>query len=197
MQEIIDAIEEKLLTSRRVILAIAAPPAAGKSTLAAELAAYFSHSVIVPMDGFHLDNSVLDAEGLRARKGSAESFDADGFVSLMRRIAKSEPVYAPQFDRALDLSRAGAIRVNDEKLIIVEGNYLLLNKAPWTSLHGLWDLSVWINVSADEVEKRCVERWLSYGFDSEMAQKKARENDRVNAEFVIENSLPAQIVWTQ
>jgi len=120
-------------TQGRLIAARAGPPAAGKSTLAAQLAAQIGTGAKgVPMDGFHYDEAVLHARGARDRKGAPDTFDAQGFFHLLRRLKAEEEVAIPLFDRSLEISRAGADIVGpQDKILIVEGNYLLLKEAPW------------------------------------------------------------------
>ena len=136
------------LIGSRKIIAISAPPAAGKSTVAeavvASLTAMGKTAALVPMDGFHLDNAVLERVGTLARKGAPETFDADRFVHLISRIASgTDTVYAPVFDRSRDIAVAGAQLVpNNAEFVIVEGNYLMLNAAPWDQLRQFWTLSV-------------------------------------------------------
>jgi fructokinase len=60
------------------------------------------------MDGFHLDNRLLIARGLLARKGAPETFAASAFVHLVRRLKEEQEVVYPVFDRALDIAIAGA-----------------------------------------------------------------------------------------
>ena len=113
--------------SGRSLVAIAGAPASGKSTLAAEMTGALRQAGrkarLIPMDGFHLDNAVLEARGLLSRKGAPETFDADGFIVLMNRVKTGEEVVYPTFDRVRDHSIAGAavIDVNCD-LVVVEGN---------------------------------------------------------------------------
>jgi pantothenate kinase len=124
----------------RVMVGVAGPPGAGKSTLAAALAeaADARHgpgtAVVLPMDGFHLANEVLEALGRRQRKGAPDTFDGDGFAALVERVARrDEPVvYAPRFDRRREEAIAGAVPIAAAtRLVVVEGNYLLLADEPW------------------------------------------------------------------
>lgn len=182
----------------RVLVAIAGPPGAGKSTLASALHASLAtdpgapDAVVVPMDGFHFDNIVLNARGNRACKGAPETFDAHGFAQMIRRL-KSEPEVAfPVFDRGDDLSRAAAGVVTPaDRIVLVEGNYLLLDRAPWASLRDLFDLSLFLDVPLPELENRLVSRWKSYGLPDDIATKRALENDIPNARLVVQNSAPA------
>lgn len=181
--------------ARRKLIAIAGPPASGKSTLAADLvAALGPKAALVPMDGFHLDNSILDARGLRLRKGAPETFDAAGFVHLIRRLSTEPEVIVPVFDRPRDMAIAGAQPVGpDIDTAIVEGNYLLLNEQPWTGLHPLWDMSVFLDVAEPTLCDRLMRRWLNLGQTAAQAETRARANDLPNALTVIKNSAPADI----
>ncbi|MCG6904194.1 MAG: nucleoside triphosphate hydrolase [Rhodobacter sp.] len=182
-------------TARRRLVAIAGPPASGKSTLASDLvAALGPRAVLVPMDGFHLDNRLLDARGLRPRKGAPETFDADGFVAMIRRIANDDEVVLPVFDRSRDLAIAGAEVVSPKTdIAVVEGNYLLLNRPPWSQLHPIWDLSVSLDVPLEELEQRLIQRWLDHGLSATDATARAQSNDLPNARLVLEQSVRADI----
>ena len=148
------------------------------------------------MDGFHLENSILKRLGLLDRKGSPTTFDVPAFIQVMKRLAAYESdVAIPKFDRKKDISieRASIVSTQD-KILIVEGNYLLLNDEQWVELQDIWDETVFINPGMDILEKRLIDRWLSYGMDNESAQIRAFGNDIPNAKNVIENSLPANIL---
>lgn len=136
----------------RVIVGLAGPPAAGKSTLATALAAALTDggasAVAVPMDGFHLANAELARLGLADRKGAPETFDATGFVNLLRRLRVDEPttVYAPTFSRQINESIGSAIPVAPEvRVVVTEGNYLLLDTPPWHEVRPLLDLALYLD----------------------------------------------------
>ena len=175
----------------RVLVAIAGPPGSGKSTLAAALADALPGAALVPMDGFHLDNRLLDARGLRARKGSPDSFDADGFAALMARLRAPGEVIYPVFDRDRDLAIAGAGVVTARtRIVLVEGNYLLLDRAPWDGLR--WDLSVSLSVPMAELERRLTARWRGLGRDR-AAIAAHLANDLANARLVLDASRAADV----
>ncbi len=180
---------------RAFLVALVGPPASGKSTLAQNLADLLDDAVVLPMDGFHLDNAVLKARGLASRKGAPETFDADGFVALIKRLKEGEDVVAPGFDRHLDLARAGAIVVPaGHGIVLVEGNYLLLDEAPWHDAHGLWDLSIMLDVDREVLKERLLRRWLDHGLSQDEASQKTEDNDLPNATRVLEGSKPADMV---
>ncbi|SDE02773.1 nucleoside/nucleotide kinase family protein [Limimaricola pyoseonensis] len=184
----------------RVIVGIAGAPGSGKSTLAEELGRRLERqklsSRVVPMDGFHLDNRLLDARGLRTRKGAPETFDARGFIVLMRRLARGEEVVAPVFERTRDIAIAGAQLVEtDTRVVIVEGNYLLFDEAPWSELAGLWDLSAYLDVPIADLRARLIARWLGHNLSRAAATQRAMHNDVPNAQRVIDRALPADLVF--
>ncbi|NGM44679.1 nucleoside/nucleotide kinase family protein [Rhodobacter sp. SGA-6-6] len=179
----------------RLLVALAGPPASGKSTLAAALAEALSPGArVVPMDGFHYDDAVLEARGLRARKGSPPTFDAMGFLHLLRRLREEEEVAIPIFDRAMELSRAGADIVGPEdRILIVEGNYLLLDEDPWRAMAPMFDLTVFLDVPEAELVRRLTARWKHHGREDQAARDWIESNDLPNALTVITRSRPAEI----
>jgi pantothenate kinase len=184
---------------RRFVVAIAGPPGAGKSTLAARLAELLGEGAeLAPMDGFHFDNSVLSARGLLDRKGAPETFDFAGFAALLDRLRKpGAEVAVPLFDRAADFARAGAGLVPAAaRFVIVEGNYLLLDEAPWSRLAGLFDWTVFLDVPKGELAHRLVQRWIDHGMEEHAARERAFSNDMVNVERVIGRLRQADTVIT-
>lgn len=178
-----------------VLVAITGAPGCGKSTLASELARRLNTqkrtTTIVPMDGFHLDNSILDARGLRQRKGAPETFDAPGFIRLIKALKAGEEVFAPVFDRSRDLAIASAVAVpRDAEIVIVEGNYLMFDEAPWAELAPLWDMTVRLDVPLPELRARLIQRWLSLNYSPSVATRRAEGNDIPNAQRVIDRALP-------
>lgn len=192
---------EAIPRGRRLLVALAGAPASGKSALAeatvAELRRVGAAAEVVPMDGFHLDNRILSARGLLHRKGAPETFDAAGFVALMRRIREGGEVVFPVFDRARDIAIAGAGVIEAAcEIVLVEGNYLLFDAPPWGELADLWDLSVWLEVPEAELLRRCTQRWLDHGHAPEAALARARDNDIANARRISGARLPADLVLT-
>ena len=183
---------------KRFIIGIAGPPGSGKSTLAEQLReALGANAVVVPMDGFHFDDVILNARGDLARKGAPHTFDVAGFEHLLKRIkSREDDIAIPVFDRKMELARAGASLISaDTKFIVVEGNYLLLKLKPWNRLKRLFDVTVFLKVPAAELERRLLARWRGLGFDEEAAKEKALGNDIPNAKLVKANSAKADVTF--
>ncbi|PZE63220.1 nucleoside/nucleotide kinase family protein [Curtobacterium sp. MCLR17_044] len=193
-------------SSKRTVLGIAGAPGAGKSTLARRIVTAVDDrlgagtAVQVPMDGFHLSNAALDALGRHDRKGAADTFDADGYVALVRRLvaADEDVVWAPDFDRRVDEPVAGSIAVpRAARLVVSEGNYLLDDTAPWSALPALFT-ETWFCAVADDVRlDRLVGRHMRHGRDHDAARAWAVEVDGVNAARVAPTVIRAsRTVWT-
>lgn len=175
------------LEGARVLVAVAGAPGSGKSTLAEALAGRLDDAVLVPMDGFHLDDRVLTARGLLARKGAVETFDAEGFATLVRRLAVpgSEVVF-PVFDRSREIAVAGAgVVAPHHRIVVIEGNYLLLDRSPWNGLR--YDLRIWLDVPEAELERRLIARWQGHGKDARQIAAHL-ENDLANARIATRRS---------
>lgn len=192
------AIFKRAAGAQRFVVAIAGPPGSGKSTLAQRLNVVLPEdaSAVVPMDGFHFDDVVLDSRGLRPRKGAPETFDYAGFAALLKRIRAGEPEVAiPVFDRSMELSRAGASIIGSGvKFVLVEGNYLLLDEEPWSALSGLFDFSIFVDVPRGELERRLLERWRGHGKSDEDARAWIASNDLPNIERVLARRRRADLV---
>lgn len=187
-----------MVPGERRLLGLAGAPGAGKSTLALALCAALGPAAArVPMDGFHLANQVLAGLGLADRKGSPPTFDAGGFQALLRRLraADEDVVYAPEFHRDLEEPIAGALPVaRDLALVVVEGNYLLLDEGPWCGTADLFD-EVWF-LRPDEAvrRRRLVLRHESHGRSPDEAEFWVSHNDDPNAEVVAGTAGRADVV---
>jgi pantothenate kinase len=183
----------------RLMVAIAGPPGAGKSTFAQALveglnAGAAESAAVIPMDGFHYDDGLLEARGLRSRKGSPATFDVGGLRHILLRLRGRDEaeVAVPVFDRRFEISRAGARIVAAEvRILVIEGNYLLLNQEPWRQLAPLFDLTVMMRESRSSLENRLIQRWLSYGFGEAEARAKVLGNDLPNVDLVLAGSQKA------
>ena len=182
------AIDAQAASTNRLVVAIAGAPGSGKSTLVVKLQKALVQqnlglgSQIVSMDGFHLNNAILRQRGQLPVKGAPETFDVEGFASLLQRIkTNDEDVFAPLFNRDLDSVIGTAVEIKtDNKVILVEGNYLLLDQEPWRQLQQYFDMTIFIKVTAETLEQRLIQRWLDQGFDQSSAASKVRTNDLPN-----------------
>lgn len=177
----------------RIVVGIAGPPAAGKSTLAVSLtlalrAEYGPDAAVsVPMDGFHLSNAELARLGLSHRKGAPETFDAAGFVHLLRRLREAGPqvVYAPTFNRGLNESIGGAIPVPPSvRTVVVEGNYLLVPHEPWAPVRDLLDLALYIEAPDGVRVGSLLRRQRSRGLSRAAAHDWVHRSDEANASLI-------------
>lgn len=181
----------ELAADGRVILGIAGCPGSGKSTLTKELVDHLDPDgrwvVRVPMDGFHLADSLLDRLGSRDRKGAIDTFDAFGYLTMMRRLRSelTHPVYAPGFGRVLEQPIAGSIAVQPTvRLVITEGNYLLDASEPWPAIRSEM-IQVWYVELEDELRReRLLARHIEFGKTEAEARRWVEEVDEVNARLV-------------
>ena len=178
------------LTARpgRTILGITGPPAAGKTTLAARLRdGLGAAAAYVPLDGFHLAHELLTGRGRVDRKGAPDTFDAAGYVALLRRLRDPGEgvVYAPRFERSIEDSIANAIPVPpDVPMVITEGNYLLLRSGPWAQVSALLDEVWYIDLAEETRLRRLVGRHMEFGRDAAEALERATGSDQRNAVLI-------------
>ncbi|MGZ3216987.1 nucleoside/nucleotide kinase family protein [Paracoccus sp. T5] len=183
--------------TQRHLVALAGPPGAGKSHLSDALLAALPGAALLPMDGYHLDDGLLAARGELARKGAPQTFDLDGFAVMLDRLAADDgrEVLVPVFDRRLEISRAAAREIAPEaRLILVEGNYLLLDRPGWRDLHRRFALTVMLDVPEPVLRARLAARWRDLPADQ--ARAKLEGNDLPNMELVLSASRPADLMLT-
>jgi pantothenate kinase len=195
-----DRLESLTAARPRVLAGIAGAPGAGKSTLAATVAAALRargvRVAVVPMDGFHLADAALDALGRRGAKGAVDTFDGAGFAALLARIAAAgETVWAPAFDRELEQPIAGSIAVHPETAVVLtEGNYLLLPENPWNRVRLLLDEAWYLDIDGDLRYSRLVERHVRFGKSRAAAEAWVRAVDEPNAARIAPSADRADLV---
>ncbi|KQQ79044.1 nucleoside triphosphate hydrolase [Aureimonas sp. Leaf324] len=187
---------------RRRIVAIAGAPGSGKSTTAEQLkdrlnARRAGVADVFPMDGFHYDDMVLNARGHRARKGAPHTFDLDGYRTALERLRADggREVAVPVFDRSIEIARAGGRIIEPStRIVLTEGNYLLLDEPGWRDLGDLFDLTVMVEASEEVLIGRLTERWMGFQLDPEAMVRQMEGNDLPNMRLVLAKSRPADLV---
>ncbi len=202
LTQIADLLEARAAGGGRVIAAIAGAPGSGKSTLADKLVGKLNArqpelAAVLPMDGYHYDDLYLVPAGLRPRKGAPMTFDVGGLFHTLKRLRDrdEEQVFVPVFDRKIEIARAGARLIpKDVPVIVVEGNWLLLNEAPWDRLRAMFDVTVMVDVPEHTLRARLRGRWERLGLSEVEIVEKLEENDLPNGRWVRDGSVPADHV---
>jgi pantothenate kinase len=183
---------------RRTILGIAGPPGGGKSTLAhAVVAAVGSAAVLIPMDGFHLAQVELVRLGRRDRMGAPDTFDALGYIALLRRLRdrSEEVIYAPAFRREIEEPIAGAIAVpRATPLVVTEGNYLLVPDEPWAGVRPHLDECWYADLDEATRLRWLIQRHVDYGKTPEAAHEWVHRSDQANSAIVAATRDRADVV---
>jgi pantothenate kinase len=183
----------------RRIVGLTGAPGSGKSTLAQALYRVApAASVVVPMDGFHLANVELARLGRGGRKGAEDTFDSAGYLALLRRMrdqAPDEIIYAPDFRREIEEPIAGAIAVTPEhRLIITEGNYLLLERGHWGAIRALIDEIWYVEVDDALRLRRLIARHIAFGRDEAAARAWVATTDEPNAALIASTRARADLI---
>ena len=182
----------------RAILGICGAPAAGKSTLAASIVESLGDAAaLVPMDGFHFSNDELERRGRRKWKGAPDTFDAAAFVDVLRRLKQrsDDVVYAPRFDRQVEASVPDAIAIERRvPLVVAEGNYLLLDAAPWSPIADLLDECWYIEGPEDARLRRLIARHVEFSKSPDDAFEWVHRSDETNARLIERTRSRADLI---
>lgn len=203
-----DAARRRRGDAARTIVLLAAPPGSGKSTLAAlleGLAPEVPGAVAlcaVGMDGLHYPNAYLDAHHLgggasrpllRAVKGAPETFDVESLAEMIERTRRSSgAIRWPGYSRRLHDVRPDALEVTGE-VVLVEGNYLLLDEPRWRDLSNFADLTVFLRADEGMLRSRLVGRKVAGGMARADAEAFYESSDAPNVRRVLRESLPADL----
>lgn len=184
---------KSLLDGQQLIVGIAGPPGGGKSSAALALQRLVPNSIVVPMDGYHYSKEKLSqfpnsAEAF-SRRGSHWTFDSEAFVAALVQLKANNTGSFPAFQHGVGDPEENAIQVLGppiHKVVIVEGNYLTIDIAPWNSIVDIVDHIYFIDCELSVVEQRLVRRHMeANGNSAEVAWERVRKNDSLNAELVL------------
>jgi pantothenate kinase len=206
---LLELARELVRPDRRALLGIAGAPGAGKTTLAKALVQALAAAppdgagvdwvAHVPMDGYHLADVELTRLGRRGRKGAPDTFDPDGYTALLRRLRApvddAEVVYAPAFDRDLEQPVAGSIPVLPGcRLVVTEGNYLLLNHPAWRRAREQLDAVWFCELDDTRRRERLVNRHVAFGKAADEATAWVAGTDEPNADLVRATRQQADLI---
>jgi pantothenate kinase len=178
------------------ILGIIGPPGSGKSTLSADLSRHLTaHHVVIPMDGFHYPQARLVELGRRDRMGAPDTFDTAALAAKLRLAAtRTQPVDFPSFDRRIEEPVEDQILVDpSHDLIVLEGNYLLLDDEHWSPIGELLDLSIYVDIPDDIRLERLITRHCDFGKSLEDATEWVHRVDEANAKVIAESASRADV----
>ena len=183
----------------RTIIGIAGKPGAGKSQLSSYLMANLPSDLValVPMDGFHLSNEILEEQGKRDRKGAPDTFDVEGYINLLTEIRsnKRDEIRYPIFHREIEASvEDEGVITPDVKLIITEGNYLLHDRGGWEAIAPLLDHRWFVGIDDSLRLDRLVARHHQFGKDLAAAHAWATGSDERNAQIVEASKFRADLI---
>jgi pantothenate kinase len=177
----------------QLLIGIAGPPGGGKSTCAARLQELVPHSIVVPMDGYHFTKVQLsqfpDPVAALTRRGAHWTFDAESFVADLESLRSLKSKYFPAFQHGVGDPVPNSIQVIDSevhKVVLIEGNYLLLDVAPWDKIVTILDYTYFVDCELAVVEERLVQRHMKVnGNTEERARERVAINDSLNAQLIL------------
>ncbi|MCR4807434.1 MAG: nucleoside/nucleotide kinase family protein [Lachnospiraceae bacterium] len=191
----------------RLLVMLAAPPGAGKSTLSSFLE-FLSRDAIagkkvqaIGMDGFHRRQEYLTShttivDGREVLmvdiKGAPVTFDFDRLKEKTKEMLSVSRCGWPVYNRLLHNPVEDAVYVNGD-IIILEGNYLLLDEDGWRNLSDMADYTISIKADPEMLKKRLVERKISTGSPEEKAVKFVEFSDMANVRLCLEKTKPADL----
>lgn len=180
------------------IVGIVGPPGSGKSTVAEAVSAHLTiPHCVVPMDGFHYPQDTLRTLGRRDRMGAPDTFDTASLTKLLTLIrARHQPVACPAFDRTIEEPVPDTITVNPyHELVIVEGNYLLLDTPEWAPVKQLLDRAVYVNIPTDIRINRLITRHIAFGKSPQAASEWVSRSDEANTAVIEPTRAEADCVY--
>jgi pantothenate kinase len=197
LAQLANLLEARAAAGERVIVALAGAPGSGKSTLADKLVGKLNArqpglAAVLPMDGYHYDDLYLVPAGLRPRKGAPMTFDVGGLFHTLKRLRDRDEaeVAVPVFDRKIEIARAGARLIPREvPVVVVEGNWLLLDQSPWDRLRPMFNVTVMVDVPEHVLRARLRGRWERLGLTEDQVIEKLEENDLPNGRLVRQRSI--------
>ena len=185
----------------RAMIGIAGGPGVGKSTIARQVVDTLNGSrpglaVYVPMDGFHMRHAKLEALEIAADKGMPHTFEGMLFVEFLADLRTTRAaVTGPSYSREIEDVIEDSITVPAEaRILVIEGNYLLLADSPWYAVRPLLDLAVFIHVEREKVVARLMKRHGEMGlFSEERNQAHVARVDMANYDLVEKGADRADI----
>lgn len=196
----VDHIESliRALPGRRVAVGIAGGPGVGKSTIASDVVARLgAEAAYVPMDGFHMRQAKLEQLGTVKDKGAPHTFEGQAFAEFLERLkATNEDVPGPGYSRAVeDVVDDQFVVPAAARVLVTEGNYLLLATAPWWRVRPLLDLAVFVTVDRDKARDRLLKRHAEHGLFSEAYIREHVDRiDLANYDLVLRSAGRADVV---
>jgi pantothenate kinase len=173
----------------RVLIGIIGKPGAGKSTVTSKLKELLpaQETKVLSQDGYHLSNAQLKELGRSERKGAPDTFDPRSFTELLKRISQDSQseIYFPIFHREIEESIAAeGVITPDTNIVLVEGNYLLLDTHGWTGVASHLNEAWYLKIDDELRLKRLVARHIEYGKEPDFAHSWAHGTDEVNARLI-------------